>query len=425
MGPAHLCRVEPLDLNLATIWRIVSEWRWLILGASRSRSPRASSSLCSTTPLYRARRSSRSTRRPSRCMDHGKAKADVGQRPRLPGHAIWPAAQPEPRRAGRPGAQSRLQPEFVAARGRPRHARRRIAAGHPDGQFRRSSRCQSSRLVKISFSSPSPALAAQITNSYRRQFHQLQPRAALRGVLLRPQLPPAPDRQGRRASSRSPSDGSSLMPSSRASSTPRPANGRVGNERRQTRSQGASLGRAQCGARRGDHASGSPPSSAIASRWTRRRPPRSPTAPSRHARPARGRLRRNIRRSSPPSRPDYPDMVRLRSRDRGARARDSGREAGTSPAAAATRSPPNIGAAAAEERPLQGQGQPAQGRSARPARPQRSSTTSCSARWTPTAALYDALLQRYKEIGVAGGIGTNTVSVVDRAEPPAAPIRRT
>ena len=39
------------------------------------------------------------------------------------------------------------------------------------------------------------------------------------------------------------------------------------------------------------------------------------------------------------------------------------------------------------------------------------------ARWIPTA-LYDALLQRYKEIGVAGGIGTNLISVVDRGEVP-------
>jgi succinoglycan biosynthesis transport protein ExoP len=38
-------------------------------------------------------------------------------------------------------------------------------------------------------------------------------------------------------------------------------------------------------------------------------------------------------------------------------------------------------------------------------------------------SLYDALLQRYKEIGVAGGIGTNTVSIVDRAEPPGGPYK--
>src|SRR5581483_5205408 len=32
--------------------------------------------------------------------------------------------------------------------------------------------------------------------------------------------------------------------------------------------------------------------------------------------------------------------------------------------------------------------------------------------------LYEGLLQRYKEIGVAGGVGTNNISVVDRAVPP-------
>jgi len=35
--------------------------------------------------------------------------------------------------------------------------------------------------------------------------------------------------------------------------------------------------------------------------------------------------------------------------------------------------------------------------------------------------LYDGLLQRYKEIGVAGGVGTNNVSIVDRATLPLAP----
>ncbi|MGE5500711.1 MAG: GumC family protein, partial [Ignavibacteriales bacterium] len=35
--------------------------------------------------------------------------------------------------------------------------------------------------------------------------------------------------------------------------------------------------------------------------------------------------------------------------------------------------------------------------------------------------LYDGLLQRYKEVGVAGGVGANNVSVVDRAQPPGKP----
>ena len=38
-------------------------------------------------------------------------------------------------------------------------------------------------------------------------------------------------------------------------------------------------------------------------------------------------------------------------------------------------------------------------------------------------SLYDALLQRYKEVGVAGGVGTNAVSVVDQARVPGAPFK--
>src|SRR5205085_1188948 len=38
-------------------------------------------------------------------------------------------------------------------------------------------------------------------------------------------------------------------------------------------------------------------------------------------------------------------------------------------------------------------------------------------------SLYDALLQRYKEIGVAGGIGVAPVSVVDRADVPGLPFK--
>ena len=36
-------------------------------------------------------------------------------------------------------------------------------------------------------------------------------------------------------------------------------------------------------------------------------------------------------------------------------------------------------------------------------------------------ALYDSLLQRFKEVGVAGGVGTNNVSIVDRALMPGSP----
>jgi capsular exopolysaccharide synthesis family protein len=40
-----------------------------------------------------------------------------------------------------------------------------------------------------------------------------------------------------------------------------------------------------------------------------------------------------------------------------------------------------------------------------------------------TRTLYDGLLQRYKEIGVAGGVTSNNISIVDRALPPGGPSR--
>jgi len=36
---------------------------------------------------------------------------------------------------------------------------------------------------------------------------------------------------------------------------------------------------------------------------------------------------------------------------------------------------------------------------------------------------YEALLQRYKEVGLAGGVGSNNISVVDRARPPGGPFK--
>ena len=38
-------------------------------------------------------------------------------------------------------------------------------------------------------------------------------------------------------------------------------------------------------------------------------------------------------------------------------------------------------------------------------------------------SLYDALLQRYKQIGVAGGVGMAPVSIVDRAQAPTFPFK--
>jgi capsular exopolysaccharide synthesis family protein len=119
--------------------------------------------------------------------------------------------------------------------------------------------------------------------------------------------------------------------------------------------------------------------------------------------------------------PEHPQMVSLRSQiaelDRQIKsensavqqARISGLRSDYEGALAAERS---LGAKVAQ---LKGDVLNLRGRSIRYAILQRDVDTN--------RALYDALLQRYKEIGVAGGIGTAPVSIVDRADPPAAPFK--
>ncbi|WP_324749097.1 polysaccharide biosynthesis tyrosine autokinase [Sphingomonas sp. LY54] len=120
-------------------------------------------------------------------------------------------------------------------------------------------------------------------------------------------------------------------------------------------------------------------------------------------------------------RPDYPDMISLRSRideiNRQIRAEAGNVAGGRSNSLLA-----DYQAAAAAERTLQARVNELKasvlnlrGRTIQYNILQREVDTNRS--------LYDALLQRYKEIGVAGGIGTNLVSVVDRADVPTAPYK--
>ena len=53
-APQQAGGILPGDLNLSTLWRIVSEWRWLILGAVAVGVAGAIVITFLTTPLYRA-----------------------------------------------------------------------------------------------------------------------------------------------------------------------------------------------------------------------------------------------------------------------------------------------------------------------------------------------------------------------------------
>ncbi len=119
--------------------------------------------------------------------------------------------------------------------------------------------------------------------------------------------------------------------------------------------------------------------------------------------------------------PDYPAMIELRARLNAVTAninKERSRTSGNKRAElkgeydAAVRIEAQLAARVAESK---GQVQSERGRSIQYSILQRESETN--------RALYDALLQRYKEIGVAGGIGESNVSLVDPADPPSGPFR--
>jgi len=119
--------------------------------------------------------------------------------------------------------------------------------------------------------------------------------------------------------------------------------------------------------------------------------------------------------------PDHPEMVSLRSRIQELD-RQISRETSIASSGRANTLLADYRAALAAERALQsrvaglkGQVLDLRGRSIQYTILQREVDTN--------RALYDALLQRYKEIGVAGGIGAAPVSIVDRADVPGAPFK--
>ena len=117
--------------------------------------------------------------------------------------------------------------------------------------------------------------------------------------------------------------------------------------------------------------------------------------------------------------PDYPTMVQLRSRI-SALEQSIQSEAGNVRAGRLGTLRAEYQAAAAEERQLQAQVNQLQG-AVLNLRGRSIQYNIIQRNVDQNRALYDALLQRYKEIGVAGGIGSSQASIVDRAEVPGGP----
>ena len=401
------------DLNLAALIRIIGEWRWMILSAIALGLAGAIIATLLTTPLYKA----------SATLEANPPSVEILNEQKA--HAIEPGAWDFI--ATQVGLlQSRALAERVAedlnlasndafvgkggdAATRLKTATSRVASGL------RVEAPEEGQLIKIVYISDSPQLAAQIVNgvadsfirsnlerryeasSYARNFLQRQI-AKTRTDLERSerQLVGYAQAQGI-INTGGGEDGK--------------ANGDVGSL------QGESLVALN---------------RALADATTRRisaegvyRQSRALTntsevnASTQALRQSRSVLESEYQEKRTLMKPDHPDMVSLRSRiselDRQIRLEASQVAGGRSNSLLA-----DYQAAASAERALQGRVAGLKG-SVLNLRGRSIQYTILQREVDTNRALYDALLQRYKEIGVAGGIGTNLISVVDRGEVPGGP----
>jgi capsular exopolysaccharide synthesis family protein len=403
-----------LDLNLQTILRIVNEWRWLILGSVAVGLAGAIIATLLTTPIYRAEAVLEINPPSVEILDNQKGQAVVPndreflatQYGLLKSRSLAQRVAQELNLAGN---------EDVIPGDADRATKLKIATGMMMGGLTVDPVPQS-RLVNISFASPNPELAAQVTNSFADNFinsnleRRYEASSYARSFLERQIANVRRDleRSERQLVTYAQQQGIINLGTTEAGSA-----GDAGSL------QGASLASLN---------------TALAEAQTRRiaaeqayrqsrvvGPTTEVTASTSPLRTQRAALESEYQEKLSRFRPEYPDMIALRSRIDELN-RQISRETSQVSGSRNNQLLGEYQAAAAAERAIQakvtqlkGAVLNLRGRSIQYNILQREVDTNRS--------LYDALLQRYKEVGVAGGVGKNLVSVVDRAEIPGGPFK--
>jgi capsular exopolysaccharide synthesis family protein len=400
------------ELNLATLWRVASEWRWLILGTIAVALAGAIVLTFLTTPLYRASAVLEINPPTVEILDPQKSGTRMQQNDRdflvtqyglLASRNLAQRVAQDLNLSGNPE---------VVPEGIDRATGLKVATGALMSGFEVEP-VQGSRLVQIAFTSPSPALAAQITNSYADNFINSNLERRYEASSYARQFL---ERQIAKTKSELEKTERQLVAYAQAQGLIS-TGGQQGQAAGDTNSlEGASLIAL-------NEALAQAQSKRIAAEQRYRQAGRinasqtiESTAP---LRAERARVQAEYQEKLARFKPDYPEMVQIRSRLE-ALDQQIARETGTVSGGSTSSLLAEYQAAAAEERTLQARVAQLKG-SVLAERGNRIQYNILQREVDTNRSLYDALLQRYKEIGVAGGIGTNTVSVVDRAEVPGAP----
>jgi capsular exopolysaccharide synthesis family protein len=402
------------EINLATLWRILYEWRWLIIGAVAVGVAVAIVVTLLTTPLYRASATLELNPPAVEIMENNKGTQLMAsdrqflatQYGLLRSRALAERVAQQLNLAG--------NSEFLDSDA-DRATRQKIATGILAGNFAVDP-VPDSRLVKISYSSPSPGLAARITNGFadnfintnleRRYDASSYARNFLQGQIAKVKAELERSERGLVVYAQR----QEIINTSRGENGPSGDIASLPGEN--LVSLNAALADAQTKRVMAEQkfrsfSAAAEPSDASASGGLT------------ELRSQRATLEAEYQDKLRSFKPDYPDMVRLRARidelNNQIQKEVSTVARGRSAALLA-----DYKSAIAQETELRsrvaalkGEVLNLRGRSIQYNILQREVDTN--------RALYDALLQRYKEIGVAGGIGSNQVSIVDRAEPPGGP----
>jgi capsular exopolysaccharide synthesis family protein len=401
------------DLSVATLLRILVEWRWLILGLVALGLAAATITTLLTTPLYRSQATLEANPPTVEIMDENNERR--GQSP-----DNWNFISTQ---VGLLGSRSLAQrvaqdlnlasnPAFVDQSLDPA-TRLKVATAKVAGGLAVKAP-EEGQLIGISYVSDSPVLAAEVVNGIADSFirsnleRRYEASAYARNFLERQIAKTRADleRSERQLVSYAQSQG--IINTGTAAGA---SSGDVGSL------QGASLVAL-------NNALAEATTKRIAAEGAYRSAQAAGTTvdvnnSTQGMRQAKAALEAEYQEKRTLMKPDHPDMISLRTRidelDRQMRIETAQVVGGRSNTLLA-----EYQAALAAERALQarvgglkGSVLNLRGRSIQYTIYQREVDTN--------RALYDALLQRYKEIGVAGGIGTNLISIVDRGEVPGGP----
>lgn len=401
--------------DLATLFKILSEWRWLILGALALGLAGAVVVTLLTKPMYRA----------GVTLEVNPPNVEIldeKSRERATAVALWDfiATQVgllESRSLAQRVAQDlnlASREEIVGSGGNASERLKTATAVVSDGLTVETP--EEGQLIKLSYASQSPQLAAEIANGIAENFigSGLQRRyeaSTYARNFLQQQI--AKTRRDLETNERQ------LVAYAQAQGIINTGSGKDGEESSSNSLQGASLvalnsALAAATARR-VQAEGAYRQAQLAGGSAEVNESTSTLRQARAAVEAEYQEKRTLMK------PDHPDMLSLRSRIEELD-RQIARERSQVASGRATSLLAEYRASVASERALQsrvaqlkGSVLNLRGRSIQYNILQRELDTN--------RGLYDALLQRYKEVGVAAGVGTSPVSIVDRAEVPGGPFK--